>query len=210
MRKQILQYFYDRNKSATSQYGKKGSSIKISDAKKELKQQYGLTQQEVMSNLTYLIDKGWINKEVIEKTIQTRSGSVPSSVTWYEISATGIDKMEGESEFKSNPKYAGINIHAAGSNVITLGDGNYVNAEFQLLHAELEKLKHELIASNSVSESNKFDLAVDIESIKEQLAKSNPDKGIIKKLWSGLEKAGIAAGLIDTIVKISQLIEKLF
>ena len=37
IRMQILQYFYDRNKNATSQYGKKGSAVKIRDVKKELK-----------------------------------------------------------------------------------------------------------------------------------------------------------------------------
>ncbi len=42
-RRQILQYFYDRNASATSHLGKKGSAAKISDIKKELKAQHGLT-----------------------------------------------------------------------------------------------------------------------------------------------------------------------
>jgi hypothetical protein len=53
----MLQYFYDRNKNATSARGKKGSAVKISDVKKELKTANGLTQQEVQSNLTYLISK---------------------------------------------------------------------------------------------------------------------------------------------------------
>ena len=60
VRKQILQYFYDRNSGATSQRGKKGSAMKISDVKRELKAGYGLTQQTVISNLTYLIDRGWV------------------------------------------------------------------------------------------------------------------------------------------------------
>jgi hypothetical protein len=60
IRRQILRYFYDRNANATSRMGKKGSAVKISDARRELKEQYGLKQQEVMSNLTYLIDNGWI------------------------------------------------------------------------------------------------------------------------------------------------------
>lgn len=56
IRQQILRYFYDRNASATSRFGKKGSAVRISDVKKELKSRHGLTQQQVMSNLTYLID----------------------------------------------------------------------------------------------------------------------------------------------------------
>jgi hypothetical protein len=52
IRRLMLQYFYDRNKNATSARGKKGSAVKISDVKKELKAAHGLVQQEVQSNLT--------------------------------------------------------------------------------------------------------------------------------------------------------------
>jgi hypothetical protein len=141
-RSQILQWFYDRNQNATSQYGKKGSAAKISDVKKGLKDTFGLTQQEVMGNLTYLIDKGWINRDEITKEVRTKRGTtIPSIVTWYEISAGGIDKLEGDSEFIDSPRYAGININATGQNVITLGDGNIVNAQYKDLHQELSQLK---------------------------------------------------------------------
>ena len=51
----MLQYFYDRNKAATSARGKKGYAIKIGDIRKELKASHNLSQQEVMSNLNYLL-----------------------------------------------------------------------------------------------------------------------------------------------------------
>ena len=47
-----LQFFYERNHSATNRYGKKGSAVKLSDAKRELKARFALTQQQVMSDLT--------------------------------------------------------------------------------------------------------------------------------------------------------------
>jgi hypothetical protein len=37
IRRQIFGYFYERNNQATSKIGKRGSSVKISDAKRELK-----------------------------------------------------------------------------------------------------------------------------------------------------------------------------
>ena len=160
IRKQILQWFYDRN--ANGQYGKKGAAAKISDVKKGLKHEYGLTQQQVISNLTYLIDKGWINKTDVEKTVQVKGGTVPSTITWYEISSSGIDKIEGESEFQEGGRYAGININATGTNVITLGDGNVVNAEFADLHTELSNLK-QAVAGSSLDDSQKLDVSVDIE-----------------------------------------------
>lgn len=205
IRGQILQWFYDRNTNATSQYGKKGSATKISDVKKGLKELCGLKQSEVMSNLTYLIDKGWINKTESEKTIQVRGGTVPSTVTWYEISSAGIDKIEGESEFQENTRYAGININATGSNIITLGDGNVVNAQYEDLHTELSNLK-EVVAASSLDESQKLDVSVDIESIKDQLAKTDPDKTTIGHLWKRVQEIAKVGGFLDAVTKLTPMI----
>jgi hypothetical protein len=84
IRHQILRYFYDRNAQATSRFGKKGSAVKISDVKRELKAQAGLTQQQVMSNLTYLLDREWVKAIEQRKDVSTRGGTtVPSVVTFY-------------------------------------------------------------------------------------------------------------------------------
>ena len=75
IRRIMLQYFYDRNKNATSARGKRGSAVKISDVKKELKATHGLTQQEVQSNLTYLICQGWVEEDAVEKTFTAPRGN---------------------------------------------------------------------------------------------------------------------------------------
>ena len=108
IRRLMLQYFYDRNKNATSSMGKRGSAVKISDIKKELKEQHGLTQQEVQSNLTYLISQGWVEEKSVEKQVRAKGGTViPSVTTYYQITAAGIDKIEGPGEFTMpNPHYS--------------------------------------------------------------------------------------------------------
>ncbi|MCP4580960.1 MAG: hypothetical protein GY839_05040 [candidate division Zixibacteria bacterium] len=208
IRRLILQWFYERNANATSQYGKKGSATKISDVKKGLKEVHSLSQQQVISNLNYLIDKGWVNKSEIEKTVKVKGGTIPSTVTWYVISSAGIDKIEGESEFKEGGKYAGINIHATGSNVITLGDGNIVNAEYEALHSELSKLKN-AVTQSSLDESQKLDVSVDIESLKDQLVKANPDKTIIGHIWARIQDIATIGGFIDAVSKVTPLISGL-
>lgn len=207
-RHQILSWFYERNASATSQYGKKGSAVKISDVKAGLKAKHGLTQQQVMANLTYLIDKGWLNKSEVEKTVRVQGGTVPSTVVWYEISSAGIDKIEGESEFQVNPRYAGININATGTNVITLGDGNVVNADFTKLHSALTTLES-AVAKTALPEVEKLDVSVDIESIKDQLAKRQPDKTIIRRLWQRVQEVATVGGFVDAVQKVTPLISGL-
>lgn len=210
IREKILQYFYDRNENATSRFGKKGSAVKISDVKKELKALHSLSQQEVQANLTYLIDRGWINVVEQEKTVTTQRGTtMPSVVSYYEIAAQGIDKIEGGSQFEPPERYPGIKIEATGHNVVTLGDGNVVNVEFRELFDELTKLKDQISESSALSDQEKFDVAVDIETLKDQLAKEEPDAEITKRLWPGIEKAATVAGLTQTALSIGTAIGQL-
>ena len=208
IRRDMLQWFYDRNSNATSKRGKTGSAVKISDLKKGLKDVCGLKGKEVQANLTYLVDRGWVNIEDVRKEFTPRGSNttIPQVTTWYEISAKGIDKIEGGSEFEPRERYAGININATGSNVITLGDGNVVNADFRDLHSELNDLKEVISASASIGEAQKLDAAVDIESIKDQLAKSTPNKGVVRSLWDGVKAIATAGGAVQAAERIGPLI----
>lgn len=210
VRQQLQTYFYERNDKATSTFGKRGSAVKISNIKKDMKSLHGLSQQQVVSNLNYLTDRGWVNINIIEKTVQVAGGTIPSTATWYQISADGIDKFEAESVFQNRERYAGINITAIGTNTITLGDGNIVNARYEELHTQLTALKEAVTAVPHLPDSIKLDLAVDIESIKDQLAKAEPDKSTVKSLWDGVQRGAIAAGLADNVVSLGPLIASLF
>jgi predicted transcriptional regulator len=91
----LLRYFYDRNANSTSARGKKGSAVKISGVKKELKAAHGLTQQEVQSNLTYLRSQGWVEEVAVEKSFTAPRGTViPSTTTFYRITAAGIERSK--------------------------------------------------------------------------------------------------------------------
>lgn len=205
IREQILQWFYDRNSSAKSRRGKSGSEAKISEIKKGLKECYGLNPSQVIANLTYLIDKAWINESEITKTVRTKEGNtIPSSVTWYVISSAGIDKLETPSDYRENNRYPGINIGGEGS-IVTIGDGNIVNINYKPLHAELEKLKQE-IAVSKLDDNQKLEVSVDIETLKDQLAKSNPDKTIVGYIWSKIESIALLSGFHDAVLKIAPMI----
>jgi len=205
IRRIMLQYFYDRNKNATSARGKKGSAVKISDVKKELKASHGLTQQEVQSNLTYLISQGWVEEDAVEKSFTAPGGTViPSSTSFYKITAAGIDKIEGPGEF-TIPKFHGIKIEATGQNIITLGDGNQINAKFGELGQALAELR-EAIAKSNAPEGGKMGLVADIDTIESQLAKPEPNRGIIRAAWETVKAAGAINGCAGLVEKVAVLI----
>ena len=209
IREQILQYFFDRNAAATSRAGKKGSAVKISDVKRELKERHGLKQPQVMSNLTYLIDNGWVKTFDIRKTVTVRRGTVPSTTTFYEVTAKGIDRIEGGSQFEPRSRYAGISITATGSNIITLGDGNVVNTQFNDLHRALGDLKEAITSNQDLAEAQKLDFAVDVESIRDQLAKPEPSRGVVRQLWSALEGLATVEGLAAAVTRVHELLSPL-
>jgi hypothetical protein len=210
IRLQILRYFYNRNARAASRFGKRGSAVRISDVKRELKALHGLTQPEVISNLTYLIDREWVKTVDQTKSVATRGGTVvPSVVTFYEVSALGIEKIEGASEFQPRERYPGINIQATGQNVITLGDGNVVNVNYQHLFEALEELQHAIARSAILSDDVKLESVVDIETLKDQLAKAEPDRAVATQLWPRISRAADLAGLASLAVALVPLIQPL-
>lgn len=205
IRRTMLSYFYDRNNNSTSARGKKGSAVKISDLKKDLKAAHGLSQVEVQSNLTYLISQGWVEEQRIEKSFTTpRGAEVPSSTSYYQITAPGIDKIEGEGEF-TMPRFHGIKIEATGQNIITLGDGNQINAQFSELGTALVGLR-DAIARSAAPEARKLSLVADIDTIQAQLAKTTPNKGIVAAAWESIKGAASINGCVHFVNGVAGLI----
>lgn len=201
IRKTILNYFYKKNKYAKSRYGKKNSAgVSISIIRSELKTSNGLSQEEVVGNLNYLLSQGWIEEKPISKSFPLKSGMVVPSITiYYIITAAGIDKIDGESEF-TRSSFSGIKIEATGQNIITLGDGNEINAKFENVGNALNDLKEEIKESTKFNESEKLDLVSDIVTIESQLTKSEPNKGIISTVWSGIKKIPTIAKNVPTLI----------
>jgi hypothetical protein len=199
----MLQYFYERNRSATSARGKKGYAIKISDIRRELKASHDLSQQEVMSNLNYLLSHRWVEEDMVEKSVPLPTGTViPQSTSYYKITAAGIDKIEGPGEFTMD-KFKGIKIEATGQNIITVGDGNQVNAEYRDAAGALVDLKHALLESTFITETQKLDVVADIDSIQSQLAKAKPNRTVIQGAWDAIKKLDTVLGLGDKVSKVA-------
>jgi hypothetical protein len=210
IRGMILQYFYNRNKNATSRKGKKGSHVKISDVRSELKDLHGFKATEVIGHINYLISQGWLDIEVEKKSFTTNKGvTIPSETEWYFITAPGIDKIEGPSSYTMD-RFTGIKIEATGQNIITLGDGNQVNVKYQDAGKALSELREAVKSSPELKEDAKLEIVSDIDTISSQLSKQEPNKTVIKSLWDGINKAASVGTLVDLVAKASPFITSLF
>ena len=205
IRRLMLRYFYDRNKNATSMMGKKGSAVRTSDLKSQLKVAHGLSQQQVQSNLTYLLSQGWVEEKPIAKTFTPKGGSVVSSVTnYYIITAAGIDKIDGPGEFTMD-RFHGVKIEATGQNIITVGDGNQVDAKFGNIGEALAELRKAITAAG-IGEAEKLAYVADIETIQSQLAKPAPNRSIIAAAWETVKGAAAINGCSALVTKVAVVI----
>ena len=100
------------------------------------------------------------------------------------------------------PRLDGIRIEATGRNIITIGDGNQVDAQFHDAAEGLVAMKNAVKRLQAVSESDKVDCVSDIHGIQSQLAKSAPDRSVIRRLWAGVERVAALGGLADLAQKI--------
>jgi hypothetical protein len=53
-------------------------------------------------------------------------------------------------------------------------------------------------------------VSVDIESIKDQLAKDLPSPGVVKQLWTGIETVVTASEFVGIVASVGHLIHTLF
>src|SRR5947208_10458958 len=100
-------------------------------------------------------------------------------------------------------KFKGIKIEATGQNIITVGDGNQVNARYQDAAGALVDLKKALLQSASVTEGEKLDIVADIDSIQSQLAKANPNRTVIQGAWETVKKLDTVLELTDKVKKVT-------
>lgn len=208
IREHVLNFLYDINKKARFP---KGAEVGIKKIQSELKERYKYKQQEVSSNLNYLLDKDWVIEITDTKEVKTKTGmTVPSTTKKYRITAKGIEHIEGASKFGSQNLTSGINIKNV-SGVVIVGNSNIVvNEKYRDLFDSLEILHRNVLDNSDINDTKKLDLGSDINSLKNQLSKTKPHTQIIHKLWNTIKTSVTTHGFAEMLTDISEKIINYF
>jgi hypothetical protein len=202
IRDALLRYLYEVHRKARSPK-KAGQGIR--DLQAGMKK-LGYKQQEVSSNLDYLMQKEWIREEVEERSFTTNRGTTQSSVKrTYKISDIGIDALEAASTYQRPPIAPHVNITNV-RGVTVVGDGNVVNTSFADVSSVLNDLRTAVLESTEISDLDKLAAAADIDALQSQLQKPEPDREIVKRLWHGVEATATVAGVAELTEKVVHLL----
>jgi hypothetical protein len=205
-RDKILRFLFDRHNKSR---GVAKIPIGIRELQKEMKDRYLLSQQDVSSNLDYLVQVGWVREVIRERSITTKTGmELSQEQIKYKISDVGINYLEAATLYKNVEKSHNINITNV-KGVTVIGDGNVVNNEYTDLSRLLDILEHEIELSEELDDSQKLDAAGDISTIRTQIAKKNPNKTIMTTAWQSLKVLATLAGASNAVLKIGEIINSL-
>lgn len=161
-----------------------------------------------MSNLDYLIQAGWVKVESEEVEFKTPKGFTKRQKReYYKISDSGINYFEGPSKFQRVEKSVyGINVTNI-QGVTVIGDQNViVNTKYLDLYRSLSLLSEIIRKSSQLSDEEKLNYVMEIETIKDQLSKPTPDRSIIKLAWEKLKPLATVSGIASFFKQVSELI----
>jgi hypothetical protein len=193
-RKAILKFLYEVHEKARS---RKSNRASVSELKRELKK-LGFKEQDIVSELDYLIEAGWVKVETEDYEFTTPKGFVRKQTKeYYKISDAGINYFEGPSEFQRVEKsISGIKVTNI-QGVTVIGDGNdVVNLQYLDLFRSLSFLSEVVRTSDQLTDEEKLNYIKDMDTIKDQLAKPSPDRSIVKLAWERLKPLATISGLI--------------
>lgn len=174
-----------------------------------------VSEKQVMEAVDYLKETGMLKRTQETKTVKMasygRSSRLSSGNTsfkhtnyWYKLTAKAIDSLEGETEYSSKPFVPLQNIQITTSNApVIFGSNNQVNNNVTIFN-QLDELEQVISESTDISVEDRQDVVSDIESLKQQLAKPNPNKTIIELLWQNIGRAADLAGAATLAVTIAK------
>ena len=197
MREAILGHMHDEyRRSRAANPGRR----KISEIKKAMKSQ-GFTPQEIVRNLDYLVQTRWIIREEERYPVMGGRRPVMAKQLYFKISDKGVDYKAGPSKFQNIERYEGINVSSVGS-VVVVGGNNVVNASYTELYGSLSILGEAIKANDKLTDEEKLNAQAEIETIKNQLVKSNPDRTTIQRAWAALKTIATLEGVAAAAIRV--------
>lgn len=177
---------------------------------------YKIEDEQVMQAVHYLKEARLLKRTQETKTIKTGglrrsssrysvgSGSFKHTDYWYTLTQKAIDELEGATEYTKKPFAPLQNIQINTSNApVIVGSNNNVSNHVTVFN-ELEQLAQTISEFEDISVEDRQDVASDIESLKQQLAKPNPNNQVVELLWKNIARTADLAGagaLVATIAK---------
>jgi hypothetical protein len=205
IREKILESLYKLHKNARSRNSQMTGIRDLSRTVKTFLPK--IKENEVASNVTFLVQNDLVEEVQVENFFAKKSFGGAKPTYKYRLSRNGLGYFEHGSKFDNSSVFAGIGDVNGSGNFIIVGNSNSVTNISNVTYAEghkiAEDLRRRVNALGELTDDEKISIQSDIETIKSQLSKTNPDKTI-------LERAKDNLSVLANIATVAPYAEKLF
>ena len=170
----------------TSARSRDSQLVGIRDLSAEVKTELPeIKEKQVFPNTEFLVQNGYVEEvEVKNFYAESKFGNSKPSIK-YRLSKDGLAYFEHGSKFDKSSVFAGIGDITGDGNTIVIGNRNNItslaSAQYEDGHRLTEDLRRHVNALGELSDDQKISVQSDLETIKSQLAKQQPDVGILQK-----------------------------
>ncbi len=204
IREKILESLYQLHqggRSRTSQMvGVRNLARLVKEHLSEIK------ENQVAANVTFLVQNKLVEEIPVENYFAKKKFGGAKPTYKYRLSRDGLGYFEHGSKFDRSNVFAGIGDISGSGNFIVIGSNNNVtsisNIAFSEGHKLAEDLRRRVNALGELSDGEKISIQGDLETIKSQLAKKEPDTSILAKAKANL-------GMLANIATIAPYVAKL-
>lgn len=160
--------------------------VGIRDLAKEVKTiDPGLKENQVADNVTFLVQNGFVEEVPIENYFAKKQFGGAKPTYKYRLAREGLAYFDHGSKFDNSSVFAGIGDISGNGNNIIIGNKNSItsiaNTQYSEGHKLAEDLRRRVNALGELTDEEKISIQSDLETVKSQLAKQQPDKGILQK-----------------------------
>lgn len=208
IREKILEALYHIFNKAR---GRDSQLVGIRELAQEVKKELSkIKESQVASNVGFLVQNDFIEEvEVKNFFAQSKFGNSKPSYK-YRLTRNGLAYFESGSKFDKSNVFAGIGDVTGNGNNIIIGNQNSItsiaNTQYSEGHRLAEDLRRRVNALGELTDDQKISIQSDIETIKSQLAKQQPDTSILQKAKDNIAfLADVATVATPTIALITWL-----
>jgi hypothetical protein len=214
VRRAVLEAMNKRRKEARHEHEIR---THITQIERELSRAgYDLEDEQIMQAVDYLYAAKMLKRIQETKTVKLQSStrsrfrtgnsSFKHTNYYYTLTAKAMDELDGETEYSKQPFVPFQSIHITTSNApVVIGSKNHVSNNVTVFN-QLDELEQIITESDSLSVKDRQDAASDIESLKPQLAKPNPNKAVVDLLWKNIGRVADTAGASAFAVEVAKAI----
>lgn len=183
----ILEYLLELHRAQTGTHGRETFGREVVGV---VRKRTGATLKDVVASLVDLVQSGFVHER---RQLHVSPGGGSAELELYSLTRRGAQQIDADLDVTGPvPAQDATAVDQSGVTTVFLDDDARVGAAQNDLSATLATLARIIELDRELSEAARRDALGDLETVRAQVSKTNPDQRIISIAWKGVRMAATA------------------